>query len=159
MRLDVVGGFVMRKRRSRRLAACTGALGACVVGLTSYTTSAVAAPLTVHGSATDKNNCSVNVFPVLQPSSGSHRVAVAVSSDASPQPHGFGPITLSNTTVEVRVGGNLFQSGVDSGFLGDGFAMPATVTGSTSGIAVFFGLSCIAGGALLIGRSRKNWTR
>jgi LPXTG-motif cell wall-anchored protein len=32
-------------------------------------------------------------------------------------------------------------------------------TGSSSGYAVFFGLSCIAGGALLLIRRRRNWIR
>jgi LPXTG-motif cell wall-anchored protein len=32
-------------------------------------------------------------------------------------------------------------------------------TGSTSGPAVFFGLSCIAGGALLAIRRRRNWIK
>jgi LPXTG-motif cell wall-anchored protein len=31
-------------------------------------------------------------------------------------------------------------------------------TGSSSGIAVFFGLSCIAGGALMLIRRRRNWS-
>ena len=32
-------------------------------------------------------------------------------------------------------------------------------TGSSSGYAVFFGLSCIAGGALLLIRRGRNWIR
>ncbi|MDQ1508747.1 MAG: hypothetical protein QOG50_591, partial [Actinomycetota bacterium] len=32
-------------------------------------------------------------------------------------------------------------------------------TGSTSGYAVFIGVTCIAGGALLLLRRRRNWVR
>jgi LPXTG-motif cell wall-anchored protein len=32
-------------------------------------------------------------------------------------------------------------------------------TGSSSGYVVFFGLSCIAGGALLAIRRRRSWSR
>lgn len=123
----------MPKIRSRRLAACVGALAVCGLGLTSFATSAVAADTTVHGSATVLNHCSVILLPALIPASVSHRVEITMASDASPQPHGIGPITLSNTSVEMRIGANLFQGPVDSGFMGDGFTMPATVSVTLGG--------------------------
>jgi hypothetical protein len=103
-----------------------------VVGLTSYATSAVAAPLTVHGSATDDNNC-LGSIPGVLASGISSRFLVSMSSDASPQPHGVGPVTLSNTTAEVRIGADFFQPGVDAGLIGDGFAMPTTVSVTLGG--------------------------
>ena len=121
-----------RRSCPRRLAVCAGALAACVVGLTSYSTSAVAAPLTVHRSATDENDC-VGSIPGVLESSISHRVLVTLSSDASPQPHGAGPVTLSNTTAELRIGADFFQPGVDAGLIGDGFAMPTTVSVTLAG--------------------------
>jgi LPXTG-motif cell wall-anchored protein len=103
-----------------------------VVGLTSYAPSAVAADLTLHGSATVMNKCSVSILPALIPPT-SHRVAITVASDASWQPHLGRPITLSNTSVEIQIGANLFQSAVDSGFMSDGFTIPATVAVTLSG--------------------------
>jgi LPXTG-motif cell wall-anchored protein len=52
---------------------------------------------------------------------------------------------------------------VDPPLIGQATTVPAANalprTGTSSGYAVFFGLSCIAAGALLIGRSRKSWLR
>jgi len=120
-----------RRSCPRRLSMCAGALAACLVGLTSYSTSAVATPLTVHGSATDENNCLGSIPGVTE--SGISSFLVTVSSDASPQPHGIGPVTLSNTTAEVRVGADFFQAGVDAGLIGDGFTMPTTVSVTLAG--------------------------
>lgn len=81
---------------------------------------------------TDVNNCGT-IISGFQPDDGSTRVAVTVSSDASPQPHDLGPITLSNTTFEVRVGASLFQAGVEAGLIGDGFTMPTTISATLMG--------------------------
>jgi LPXTG-motif cell wall-anchored protein len=103
------------------------------VGLTSLATSAVAAGTTVHGSATNAGECDYTVVPNLLPAHDPLQVRVTTSSDAAPQPHDTGPITLSNTAVEVRIGADYFQGGVDGGLIGDGFTMPATVAVTLAG--------------------------
>ncbi len=108
------------------------------MGLTSFAggafaTTAVADQQTVHGSETVVSHCDYNVVPVLLPAHDPLRVEVKVSSDASPQPHESGPMTLSNTTAELRVGADYFQGGVDAGIIDDGFTMPATVSVTLAG--------------------------
>ena len=51
-----------------------------------------------------------------------------MASDASPQPHTLGPITLSNTNASVVFPAAFFQLGVDAGLFGDGLTIPSTVT-------------------------------
>jgi LPXTG-motif cell wall-anchored protein len=59
------------------------------------------------------------------------------------------PVTDFGSTVPTVVSQTTTPSGAT--------ALPRT--GSTSGPAVFFGLSCIAGGALLAIRRRRNWIK
>ena len=86
-----------------------------------------AAAVTVHGSATNPNTCTSTLVPPGQTPPST--LGVTISSDASPQPpHDLDPVTLSNTTVEVRVPANFLQPGIDAGIFGDGQTFPVTVT-------------------------------
>jgi LPXTG-motif cell wall-anchored protein len=103
-------------------------LSVCVVGLMTYATSAGAAPKTVRGSATDVNVCDYHVVPFLQPPGDPLSVRVTVSSDAAAQPHDSGPMMLSNTTAEVRIGADFLQPAVEAGVVADGLAMSGTIS-------------------------------
>jgi LPXTG-motif cell wall-anchored protein len=125
----------MRSHRSGRFRQFGVVLAICAVGLTTSAASAgaQAGSLRVHGSATVVSACDYFVPPFLLPAHDPLRLAVTVSSDASPQPHDADPITLSNTTVEVRIPADYFQAGVADGIIGDGFTIPATVSATIRG--------------------------
>jgi len=64
---------------------------------------------------------------------GTSQVTVIIGSDASPQPHLGDPITLSKTTVTVKVPGDLLVQGYNFGILTNGQKIAATLALSVNG--------------------------
>jgi hypothetical protein len=91
----------------------------------------------IHGSATNVNNCTSILRPVISlVEDGTSTVTIDMSSDASPQPHLGDPITLSNTKVTVKVPPDLLIMGYNFGILTNGQVIPAsldlTIAGSNT---------------------------
>ena len=125
------GGFRMasgpslRSAGTRRCLIGVSVIAICVVGPRWGMTSAGAATqTTVHGAATAANSCTVTVDPAVQPP-GVSSVSVSVSSDASPEPHNGGAVTLSNTKLTVTIPSAVIQQAVDAGLVRDGFVIPS----------------------------------
>jgi len=88
----------------------------------------------IHGSASVVNNCISALRPAISlvpdtPSS----VTVVIGSDADPQPHLGDPITLSKTTVTVKVPGDLLVQGYNFGIVTNGEVIPATLSLTING--------------------------
>ena len=110
----------------RRLVGVVG-IAVCVVGLPwGVTGGGAITPTTVHGSATVANSCTTSFVPALQPP-GVASMSVTVASDAYPEPHTSAPVTLSNTTLTLRLPGSLLQAGVGS-FISDGLVIPTVAS-------------------------------
>lgn len=109
----------------RRLVGVVG-IAVCVVGLPwGVTGGGAITPTTVHGSATVANSCTTSLVPPLSPP-GVASMSVTLASDASAEPHTSAPVTLSNTTLTLRLPGSLLQTAV--GLISDGLEIPTVAS-------------------------------
>jgi len=96
------------------------------------TTTGKAGQTTIHDSGVDVNNCTVVLDPNLQPP-GKSDITVTVATDASPQPHFGDPITLSGTTLTLKIPAALLQVGADAGLIKNGDQVPSTIKLTVAG--------------------------
>lgn len=117
-------------------AIAAGSANAATTTTTVSTTTTSAGPTTttvpvpqvkIHGSTADKNNCTSNLDPPVQPP-GTLIIGVGLATDGFPQPHEGDPITLSNTKLTVSVPASTLQLGIDAGIIKAGDVIPSTVT-------------------------------
>src|SRR5262245_62261743 len=116
------------KGRARRWLVMTTLVPVSAIALLCVALTANAAEqVPAHGSALIQNSCSGTYDPPVSLPFDT-TVPVTISTDASPEPHNGSPIMLTNTQASVEVPGALVQGLVDDGHLGEGSAIPTTVS-------------------------------
>jgi hypothetical protein len=109
------------------------AVGGLSFGAWSAVSAGATSQAPVSGSTSDTNICTATLDPAVQPPAADQQLPVTISTDAFPQPHDSGPITLSNTKLTVSLPADILQSGVNAGFITDGMHVPTTNTFTLAG--------------------------
>jgi LPXTG-motif cell wall-anchored protein len=100
--------------------------------MSAFSATAFGAAVTVHGTATGRNECNATYSPSA-PLPSALDVGVTISSRAGPQPLDLGPVTLSDTTVSVSMPVSFLQPAIDEGILVDGQALPVLLSPVVAG--------------------------